>query len=946
MSIRLFFIINLFIFLIPNLFGQMNLVLQTGNSGNVVKTEFHPSADFLLSADENGTVVIWDMQQRKQYASFSFTKHLKDVSFVNDSIIAVSVAAYIEFWDFTDNSLIYRLETSGTAEKIIVRGKQILFFSGAIYYLDQFGSQEIKKWSNAAMIPIDDFYISENGKTIAATTGKRISLFNFETKKSIGTIKSNVQDMQLLDSLKTISIATTSSSIVTFSFSGEIKKKSEIVNNRRSKKYKAVGFSGNRGVVGNANDIISIYDLASGKVLKNFKNHGFSIHSLTLNQTGSILAVGSESGQVKIYDIETQKEITNLFGLSARVSSICFLPDSISILLGYDNGDIKKWNLKTHQIQTVHVSKNTIDQYRQATYMVTSLENEKAVIVKSWQGGLLKRRDRTKAVMLHYDENLQNMKVERYTGSLIYSFVFFEKLIEKSGLHYELLSNGNTLQLDSNVELTLATQSLDKRFILAAATDGMIYFFDATTGDLLLRMFSPSDESFFYATPDGYYFSSKTALKSVGVRYKDELLSFEQIDLLYNRPDKVLTKIAYSSPKYIQLLETAYYKRLRKLGIDMDELSRLDNLPIIKTNIGALPIKTKTSKWQIHYTANTTKGRLKAIHILINGIPIYGKGGKKISGQEADGDLDIELTQGKNHIQVFVENTNSLKSIRENTHIDYTMSELPNLYVLSIGSGVFDDPKFNLIYASKDANDISQLFQGSKYFKQVRTKTIIDTSVTKTNIEESLIWLKQAKINDVVLVLFAGHGVLDDSLDYYLSTTHINFNKPSEGGLLYATLENSIGELMCRNKALFIDACHSGEVDKEELALSENIVKEESEGLVFRAVGAGVEHIGGSSTFELSKNLFADLRQNNGVIVTSSAGGAEYALEGGDWSNGVFTYSLIDGLQSGKADLNKDKKITLTELQKHLSVEVPKLTKGKQTPTSRVEILEQDIRVW
>ena len=162
---------------------------------------------------------------------------------------------------------------------------------------------------------------------------------------------------------------------------------------------------------------------------------------------------------------------------------------------------------------------------------------------------------------------------------------------------------------------------------------------------------------------------------------------------------------------------------------------------------------------------------------------------------------------------------------------------------------------------------------------------------------------------------------------------------------MYNDFEKNIGELKCRNKIMFIDACHSGEVDKEELAFSEN-EQIASDDIIFRSVGAGIEHVAGASTFELSKNLFADLRQNSGVIVVSSAGGAEYALEGDNWSNGVFTYSFINGLKEKKADLNNDKIITLNELQRYLSIEVPKLTNGKQTPTSRVENLEKDIRLW
>jgi len=77
----------------------------------------------------------------------------------------------------------------------------------------------------------------------------------------------------------------------------------------------------------------------------------------------------------------------------------------------------------------------------------------------------------------------------------------------------------------------------------------------------------------------------------------------------------------------------------------------------------------------------------------------------------------------------------------------------------------------------------------------------------------------------------------------------------------------------------------------------------------------------------------------------SSAGGAEYAIEGEQWNNGVFTFCLLKGLRENKADLNNDKVIVLSELQTFIQFEVNKITNGMQTPTSRVENLNNDFRL-
>jgi uncharacterized caspase-like protein len=94
------------------------------------------------------------------------------------------------------------------------------------------------------------------------------------------------------------------------------------------------------------------------------------------------------------------------------------------------------------------------------------------------------------------------------------------------------------------------------------------------------------------------------------------------------------------------------------------------------------------------------------------------------------------------------------------------------------------------------------------------------------------------------------------------------------------------------------------------------------------------------------QELFADLRRGTGAVVISSASGNEYALEGEQWKNGVFTYALLSGLRDHKADANKDGTITVGELQAYVIDEVRRLTAGGQHPTARRENLDYDFAVY
>jgi hypothetical protein len=92
--------------------------------------------------------------------------------------------------------------------------------------------------------------------------------------------------------------------------------------------------------------------------------------------------------------------------------------------------------------------------------------------------------------------------------------------------------------------------------------------------------------------------------------------------------------------------------------------------------------------------------------------------------------------------------------------------------------------------------------------------------------------------------------------------------------------------------------------------------------------------------------LFTDLRRGTGVTVISSSGGAEYAMESDEWKNGLFYYCLLHCLKDKAADTNKDGQIMISVLQNYLRKEVTSLSNGAQQPTSRIENLSMDFRIW
>jgi uncharacterized caspase-like protein len=94
------------------------------------------------------------------------------------------------------------------------------------------------------------------------------------------------------------------------------------------------------------------------------------------------------------------------------------------------------------------------------------------------------------------------------------------------------------------------------------------------------------------------------------------------------------------------------------------------------------------------------------------------------------------------------------------------------------------------------------------------------------------------------------------------------------------------------------------------------------------------------------QELFAGLDKGTGTVVISAAAGKGYALESPKWNNGVFTYSIINGLKNRAADKNRDKQITISELKNYSITQVELMTGGNQKPTARREAVGSDWRIW
>ncbi|BDA79624.1 hypothetical protein LPTSP3_g25540 [Leptospira kobayashii] len=171
---------------------------------------------------------------------------------------------------------------------------------------------------------------------------------------------------------------------------------------------------------------------------------------------------------------------------------------------------------------------------------------------------------------------------------------------------------------------------------------------------------------------------------------------------------------------------------------------------------------------------------------------------------------------------------------------------------------------------------------------------------TKLNIDEKLdSLLLNADQNDTFVFFFSGHGISDYDEKSYLLTQDSILSKPFNSSLSVETVIQKISRKGIRKSILFLDACRDS---------------------MFTTKNVGSNLLIESSTSE--SEIF-------GILYSTKAGFFSY--EDDESSYGVFTKYLIYGME-GRADSNRDRKVSFSELEIYITAAVKdwSIRKNKQ----------------
>jgi len=567
--------------------------------------------------------------------------------------------------------------------------------------------------------------------------------------------------------------------------------------------------------------------------------------------------------------------------------------------------------------------------------------------------------------------NVYNYDITQDSSYLLYSFASnpnfgslsfspFGKFVVATGKSYNMSTSAPSCLLFSTEDhqKKLAEESGTLHFSendsLLAVNAGGYFNFYRTEGMLHLYKLILTD-SFRYVAinKNGYYHSTRNMAQGLYYITKDlERISFAQLDVKYNRPDKVLESGNPTDTALVAAYRRAYYTRLERLEID-STLFRNNYIAPKAFLVDKEKIKDTlrtTDKLKLHIICKGNSSTIfDRFNIWVNEVPVFGSKGIGLKPRkltEFDTTIVITLSVGENQIETSIRNINGVESYRSPITVIYAPAQPENInvYFVGIGTDRYLDTTRNLHYCVKDVRDILAKFK-EKYKDNLKVDTLFNKSVTVERVKAIRQKLYQGNVNDIVIVYYCGHGKVGKGPDYFLSTYNMDFENPEHTGLHYYELENLLDSIKPRRKLMFIDACNSGELDKNELKeIGKRMeeMKNEKNGVTVASRGivpAKENKLGSKRSIELMKELFIDVGRNTGATIISAASGVQPAFEDTKYKNGLFTYCILELL-------NKKTGVTVAELKKYVSERVYELSNKLQQPTTRGETQYVNWELW
>lgn len=731
---------------------------------------------------------------------------------------------------------------------------------------------------------MSDFAISKDQRYIVvAHENKVIRLYDGSSGKFIKRISGFHFDPEEItitpDNERIITVGLDNKLAVIDLKSGEIKKTITLKNKLRCLE---IELKGKVAVVGDNKGFINFIDLHQGILINEIASGAPQVNSLAFSPDYKYLAAGTgvavgymiKKNPILIFDFSAQKLLKKLQGLEGATTAMRYSYDGTILYTGHKSNSrtLAKWDLSTGQNTIINSVFNMI-----SLGGFTSLDIDK-------HNNILVTTTDDRAIHI-YDLQTNEIISNQFATKI--------RLARKLD-HFPR----NVFGVNEG-----------KNFIIGGFNKSLLYIYNAEKKGVSGYIHLYNDD-WAVISSDGRMDGSLNAIKNLS--WSAGLANIP----LENTFDVNFTPRLFSELIAQEKVKTEFQVEQAAREIPVIKVRSIDGKPFTPSSNTAA-IKSAKKNINIQLAVEKNAQLVEEIRLYQNSKLVNTINAK--DGLPTNLSVPVNLTDAfgqENYFYVTAKNKLGFDSEKTNFIITYEgkTEEKPVLYLFTVGVNEYRNPKYNLNFAVADATGFEEEVKKTSVnlFDKIIVTSLRNSKVTKAAVINAIkeVQLK-AKEQDMFMFYYAGHGVMSDA---------------TKGESQFYLVPYDITQLYGRNDMLAEKGISAGEL--KELSKTINAQKQVFILDACQSSGA-LESVAVRGAAE--EKALAQLARSTGTFWITATGTQQFATEFAELGHGVFTYSLMEGLQ-GKAD-NGDKRITIKELSAYIENRVPELSeKYKGTP--------------
>ncbi len=868
--------------------GTGKLDSLSGPRGKIWSASFSRSGELLSTCSEDTTVRIWQLSTKRLIASLE--GHRDDVwsaEFSEDErwVVTRSSDSTVRIWEHASEKTIHRFDngTYETAGALSPDKKEIATIINRTPVLLDLATGQTRRQLDGVVYYTDRVTYSPNGKLlITGPFSGNSMLWDATTMKKIGMLAgSHHHSLRFSKDGSTILGESTIHSSVA---SWDAQTGQRRFGQQRPEEYVFTQISDDgRFVVWHAGSDVIVQDNESGDTAR-FHSTENSAFRTSLSANGKHLLLPVDILELQMIDIISREPLLSISSVAEIASASFFDKDKKILLTTVDSSFV--WDASARRLLYA-IPNGEAEVYEELGLVVTLYEGE----IKSWD---MHTGAPVSTMTGHKDQIITTLAGD---SSLV--SIGKDRIVKVWDPH-----TGNcmrTIELGPGIFSFEADVDFAGKRLMATNVE-VVDFFDLETGRRIYSLLQLDTTDYLIHDEFGRFDGTAEARKKVLITCGDELITLQQFK------DKLWVPQLAGRMNQKEVITTTKISELQICGLT-PVIEQIDDVGYYR------------------YKIVPGSGGLGQTVLYVNGIETKSFSSDQLLKKEGFYELRLPATAVSSFFVDGQDNIVTLKSfIADNSVSSRGESEvnssrkqfkaIPKLYAVFIGVNDYNDDALDLKFAGKDAGDLASAVKSSSSKLLGKENVFIyrfDSSGERTAYPEKKQIAKafadigtKASPNDILLVFFAGHGVVEgEQRQFYFLTREatkatINPRDIVDVGISSAEMMEWMkpDNIKAQKRILVLDACNSG-------AAINQMVK----------LGTGDQEYFAARNDDRVQQLkqIDKLNEKSGLYVLSASASDQKAYEFGKYSQGLLTYSLLKVLKEDPRILYDNKYVNVSD---------------------------------